>query len=133
MNDTLQLHIICLQIPPDSWRGEPAHRFGLQDKKGILDDGVKQLDGTRRFDCEVTTRLNGDDVDFSGAYVQGAKGSRFLYLSWAYDAGGWVRRLKIPLAGITTEQVLSGQPLEAVIEAENAAATVRPLYGWKMV
>ncbi len=133
MNDPLQLHIVCLNTPPDTWRGEPAHRFGLQDKKGILDDGAKQLDGTRRFDCEVTPRLNGDDVDFSGAYVQGVKGSRFLYLSWAYDAGGWVRRIKIPLVGITPQQILSGQPLEAVIEASNAAATVKPIYGWKTV
>ncbi|MBI1279279.1 MAG: hypothetical protein GC179_14220 [Anaerolineaceae bacterium] len=133
MNDSLQLHIICLQIPPDVWRGEPAHRFGLQDKTGILNDGIKLEDGTRLFECEVTPRLNGDDVDFSGDYVQGSKGSRFLYLSWAYDAGGWVRRLKIPLSGITSEQVLSGKPLEAIIEARDSAATVKPLYGWKMV
>lgn len=133
MPDSLQLHIICLHTPPDNWRGEPAHRFGLQDKKGILNDGIKQEDGMRLFECEVTPRLNGDDVDFSGDYVQGTKGSRFLYLSWAYDAGGWVRRIKIPLAGITSEQVLSGKTLEAIIEANNAAATIRPIYGWKTV
>jgi hypothetical protein len=133
MTDSLQLHIVCLHTPPDAWRGEPAHRFGLQDKKGILDDGVKQIDGTRLFTCEVTPRLNGDDVDFSGPHIQGVKGGRFLYLSWAYDAGGWVRRIKIPLAGITAEQILTGKTLEAVIEARDAAATVRPIYGWKMV
>lgn len=133
MNESLQLHIICLHTPPNTWRGEPAHRFGLQDKKGILDDGVKQGDGTRLFECEVTPRLNGDDVDFSGVYVQGVKGSRFLYLSWAYDAGGWVHRFKIPLAGITAEQILSGKSLEAIIEANNATATIKPIYGWKMV
>lgn len=131
--NSLQLQILCLHTPPDAWRGEPAHRFGLQDKRGIIDDGIPQGDGTRLFTCEVTPRLNGDDVDFSGDFVQGAKGSRFLYLSWAYDAGGWVRRIKIPLAGITSEQIMLGGLLQAVIEPANAATTVRPLYGWKTV
>ena len=133
MNDTLQLHIVCLQPPPDNWRGEPAHRFGLQDKKGILNDGIKQSDGTRIFGCEVTPRVSGSDIDFSGPYVQGAKGSRFLYLSWAYDAGGWVQRIKVPLAGITPELIEAGNVLQAVIEDGRASATVKPKYGWKMV
>lgn len=130
---TIQLQLICYNPPPTTFNSIPASQFGLQDKKGALDLGASQTDGSRLFTCSVEAKLSDDTVDFSGAVVQGSKGSRFLYLSWAYDMGGWVQRIKVPLAGITHQQIFSGSVLQAVIEDGCASATVKPQHGWKMV
>ena len=130
---TLQLHLICYNLPPTTFNGIAASQFGLQNKKGVLDLGASQADGSRLFTCSVEAKWSDDTLDFSGTVVQGNKGSRFLYLSWAYDTGGWVQRIKVLLAGITLEHIRSGNLLEAVIEDGCASATVKLKYGWKTV
>ena len=130
---TIQLQIICHNPPPAECNGIPANRFGLQDKKGALDLGTTQADGSRLFACSVEAKLSEDIPDFSGPVVQGTKGSRFLYLSWAYDTGGWVKRIKIPLSTITPKQIRSGSELQAVVEDGHTSGAVKPKDGWKMV
>ena len=130
---TIHLQIICHNPPPPVCNGVAADQFGLQDKKGALDLGTRQADDTRLFTCEIETKLSDDEIDFSGAVVQGTKGSRFLYLSWAYDEASWVKRIKVPLSGITTEQIRSGSVLQAVIENGSTSGTVKPKFGWKTV
>lgn len=129
----VQLRVICLRPPPDTFGGR-ATSFGLQDKKGALDSGKQRADGARIYTCAAQTKLTGGKPDFSGAQVQGKPGERFLYLSWAYAAGEWVQRIKIPLAGISWEQIEqvahSASVLEAMIEDGTASATVRPMQGW---
>ena len=130
---TIQLQIICPNPPPTECGGLAANRFGLQDKKGVLDIGTTQADGSRLFTCTVEVKLSEDILDFSGAVVQGTKGSRFLYLSWAYDAGSWARRIKIPLSTITPKQIQIGSVLQTVIEDGRTSGAVKPKDGWKMV
>jgi hypothetical protein len=130
---TIQLQIICHNPPPSVCNGVSADQFGLQDKKGALDLGSRQADDTRLFTCSVEAKLSDDEIDFSGAVVQGTKGSRFLYLSWAYDTGGWIKRIKIPLAAITLQQIHSAHVLQAVIENGSTSGTVKPKDGWKTV
>ena len=129
----IQLQIICHNPPPPQCNGIAATQFGLQDKKDSLDLGQSQADGSRFFTCSVEAKLSEDTLDFSGAVVQGTKGSRFLYLSWAYDAGSWARRIKVPLVGITLEQIRTDRVLQAVIEDGHTSGTIKPKYGWKTV
>ena len=129
----IQLQIICHNPPPSECNGVAANRFGLQDKKGALDLGTTQADGSRLFTCSVEAKLSEDMLDFSGAVVQGTKGSRFLYLSWAYDTGGWAQRIKIPVSTLTPKQIRSGSVLQAVIEDGRTSGTVKTKDGWKMV
>lgn len=130
---SLQLRIICHNPPPAAFNGVSASIFGLQDKKGVVDSGQPQPDSSRMFFCTVEANLTENHLDFSGAYVQGTKGARFLYLSWAYDGGGWVQRIKIPLSAITNDQVASGKSLQVIIENGRASGTVKLNEGWKTV
>ncbi len=129
----LQLQIICHNLPPTDFKGMPASRFGLQDKNGVLDAGQPLADNTRLFSCVIEAKITDEKLDFSGIYVQGKKSARFLYLSWAYDTGSWVQRIKIPLTAITYEQVISGNSLQAIIENSCTSGTVKPKDSWKTV
>jgi hypothetical protein len=130
---TIQLQIIFSHPPPTECGGVPAHRFGLQDKKSALDLGTSQPDGSRLFTCSIEAKLGGEAPDFSGAVVQGIKGNRFIYLSWAYDEASWAKRFKVSLMGITAEQIRSGSVLQTVIEDGSKSGTVKPQYGWETV
>ena len=130
---TIQLHIICHNPPPSICNGVAADQFGLQDKKGSLDLGTRQADDTRMFTCSIEAKVSENEVDFSGTVVQGLKGSRFLYLSWAYNTGGWIKRIKVPLSGITLQQIRSGHILQAVIETGRTSGTIKTGNGWKTV
>lgn len=129
----VRLRVVCLRPPPDTFAGLTT-RFGLQDKKGILDNGIQGADGSRSYLCDIRAKLVNGKPDFSGPHVQGKPGERFLYLSWAYAVGRWVQRIKIPLAAITWEQIeqvaSDTTVLQAIIEDGTAAATVRPKEGW---
>ena len=129
----IHLQIICHNPPPSVCNGVTADQFGLQDKKGALDLGTRQADNTRVFTCEIEAKVSENEVDFSGAVVQGTKGKRFLYLSWAYDTGGWIKRIKVSLSGITLQHIRSGHVLQVVIENGRTSGTVKPEDGWKTV
>lgn len=80
-----------------------AVRFGLQDKKGAMQDGFALADGLIRFDFEVTIAGAPDQglPDFGGPFVSGSKGERFVYLSWArLNGAGFMNRIKVRLADI---------------------------------
>jgi hypothetical protein len=130
---TIQLQIICHNPPPAICNGVAADQFGLQDKKGALDLGTRQADDSRVFICAIEAKLSEDGADFSGAVVQGTKGSRFLYLSWAYDTGGWIKRIKVPLSSISMQQIRSGHVLQIIIENGRTSGMVKPNDGWKTV
>ncbi len=129
--DTVSFRLICVN-PPD------AVRFGLQDKKGKLLTGTRQVDGSLLYAFELTTKPGKDGtLDFSGSYVQGTPGTRFLYLSLG-DTGAltptWVKRIKVPLSSINWQQVETAQAQNGALEAAvdgRGAATVKLLgEGW---
>jgi hypothetical protein len=93
--------------PPSIAVEERPAEFGLQDNTQALQPGVARADASLCFSCEAIVKLHRQTgaPDFGGAFIQGPAGGRFLYLSWRAPGGAWIRRLKIPLAGVTWEQV----------------------------
>jgi Family of unknown function (DUF5990) len=81
---------------------------------------------------------------FSGLFVQGPPGSRFIYVDIGTYAGQtdseWSRRMKVPLSGIgweAIEKMRASQDLllEAIVPGKGTdgtpnCATVKPLAGW---
>jgi hypothetical protein len=122
--DTTTLRLICRSLPdlPE------AVAIGLQDKQQAVHAGKAGPDGAWRFQCSVAVKGSdaADPPAFSGPFVHGTPGARFLYLSWKRADGGaapWVQRVKIPLSGISWELVQSGQVLEADITGRKPHAS----------
>src|SRR6201986_5482885 len=99
----LKLHII-LQTPP------PNVAFCLQKGHGH-DFELEQVQLSNgndlHFNLEITVK-DGDVPKFSGPYVEGPTGGKFIYIRVGTLAGqqtGYDRRIKIPLTGITNEML----------------------------
>src|SRR3569833_2184703 len=77
-------------------------RFGLQDKKGAMHDGVARGAGLTQFDLDLTIVAAPDGTpDFGGPFASGPRGQRFVYLSWRRaDCGSFMNRIKVRLADI---------------------------------
>lgn len=99
----LQLTIkITLKSPP---AGVP---FGLQRGKGEITNAARTDGSDLTFDVPVNVKTGRDGApDFSGPFVQGPPGGRFVYIvvgKRADDASSpWDRRAKVPLRGISWE------------------------------
>ena len=97
---------------------------GLQDKVQQVHAGILQADGAWRYEGTLTVKTDkaSGEPDFSGDFVHGVRGGRFLYISWkrvpALPAP-WVQRVKIPLAGLTW----------ALIDPANGGAVVADISG----
>ncbi len=127
----LSLRIICLN---------PALNentlFGLQDKAQQLTEGTLRPDGALIFECDVQITKRGDQPDFAGAFVQGTPGKRFLYLSLRdLSAGHWIKRIKIPLSGITDAMIAAAQKgvLQVTIDGQGVATVELLDGGWRAV
>lgn len=124
--------------------------FALQKGKGNKFEIVsKQRSGTKDLIFEFTARAvsgsKGEDPNLLGPFVQGPTGARFVYIgigAFAGQVGGWSRRLKIPLTGITAEMLerVEKDPnliLETRVpgtgkDGTPTCATVKPFAGWKL-
>lgn len=135
---TISLQILCQALPPGY---DPTRqRFGMQDRSGNLVSGQPMPDGSLRFVCPVvvTEAGEGQPPDFSGAFVHGGRGARFLYLSLQrLEDAGWERRLKIPLSGISAEQIaarkgVSQGVLTARISGEGSGTVPLLDGGWRL-
>jgi hypothetical protein len=118
--------LMCVN-PPDV-----GVRFGLQDKKGNLLAGTQQADGSLLYEFELTAKPGKEGAaDFSGGYVQGTPGTRFLYLSLG-ETPAWIKRIKVPLSGITWAQIeaAQGRVLEASVDGRGAATVKLLGEGW---
>ncbi|MCU0512605.1 MAG: DUF5990 family protein [Anaerolineae bacterium] len=129
---TLSLVIICHTPPAD---GPPA-QFGLQDKTPALHPGTPLADGSLRFAVVLALRPGpGGDLIPGGPFVHGRPGDRFLYLSLGVpQAGGWhwLRRLKIPLAGLSGRVVPAGGWLEGHVDGTRSATVPLLDEGWRL-
>lgn len=99
------------------------------------------------FEFTINTKPGKDSaIDFSGAFVQGPVGGRFVYINIGSYAGQintqWNRRLKIPLIGITQSQIDESLKTSGVFETSVPGtgkdggpncATVKPFAGWSVV
>ena len=128
----VHLCIVC-EAPPAAQLGQPVE-FGLQDIRQNLHSGNVQPDGSLHFVCEASVKPSrtADVPDFGGSFVHGSSGARFLYLSLRQPGGAWIRRLKVPLAGITWAQIedANGLPSGALVALVSGAGSgTVPLLG----
>jgi hypothetical protein len=128
----------------------PAVVFGLQKGSGSHYETVqKQMATSNDLSFTCTIKVKGDRSKeelpkFSGSFVQGPTGNKFVYIDIGTCAGQpgtiWSRRLKIPLTGITWEDIdaLSGNSmLQASVPGTGKdggpkCATVKPFGGWHL-
>jgi Family of unknown function (DUF5990) len=128
----LDIRLFCEHAPPAIVEGKPAE-FGLQDKDATLIKGRALPKGVLAFDCPIDITQD-DPPKFRGRFVHGTPQARFLYLSYRLvGAQGWIKRIKVPLNGITAEQIakLYAEPnttLAVRVDGRHAA-TVRVEWG----
>ena len=145
METEINLQIILTQPPP-------SVLFGLQKGSGNIYETVqKQKSVSADLLFTFSIKIKGDKKadafpKFSGPFVQGPAGGKFVYIDIGKCAGQidtvWSRRLKIPLTGITWELIDkliadSALILETKVPGTGKdggpnCATVKPFEGWRI-
>lgn len=124
--------------------------FGLQKGSGSHYETVqKQISSSEDLSFAFTVKVKaGQSKDnlpkFSGSFVQGPAANQFVYIDIGTAAGQpdtiWSRRLKIPLTGITWDD-LDALPANSMLHASVPGtgkdggpncATVKPFGGWHL-
>ena len=126
----------------------PGVMFGLQKGSGSNYETVqKQIPVSDSLSFKFAITVKGDRSKdeyprFSGSFVQGPAGSKFVYIGIGTYAGQpdsiWSRRLKIPLTGITWNDIQSLSELSILQTSVPGTgkdggpncATVKPFAGW---
>jgi len=145
MKDELILQIVLINPTTDV-------DFGLQKGSGNNYETVqKQRSTSQNLSFNFTVKVKGDRQKdaapaFSGPFVQGPSGNKFVYIDIGTYAGQadciWARRLKIPLTGITWNNIdkVNSNP-EFILETRVPGtgrdggpncATVKPFDGWQL-
>lgn len=124
--------------------------FGLQKGRGNKYETIQTQRATGQdlhFEFQFKVKaIENKEIDFSGPFVQGVRGERFVYIDIGKLAdqkeSPWDRRLKIPLRGITVEmaQQLYADPgliLQTAVPGVGRdggpnCATVKPFKGWEV-
>jgi len=126
--------------------------FGLQKGSGNNYETVqKQRADSQDLFFKFPVKVKGERQKdllpkFSGYFVQGPAGNKFIYIDIGNCAGQtktvWARRLKIPLTGITWKDIdkLNADPgliLETSVPGTGPdggpnCATVKPFDGWQL-
>ena len=133
---------IVLEAPP------PGVDFGIQKGRGSLFEVIQKQrskgpDLSFEFSVGVRNADGSGTPDFSGPIVQGPRGGRFVYVDIGTIAGQldtpWSRRLKVPLTGITADQIRrassGGSALETRVPGTGkdggpSCASVKDFAGW---
>ena len=142
MKEQVALRIV-LEKPP------AGVDFAIQKGRGSAFEPIakqRSSGGDLIFEFSVDVRPAGigGSADFGGPIVQGPRGGRFVYIDIGTCAGQrdtpWSRRLKVPLSGITPQQIVqlsSGQHrvLEARVPGTGrdggpSCASVKHFAGW---
>src|SRR5262249_43493454 len=136
---TVNIRIVCLTTPPEECEGQKTG-FGVQDKSQKLLVGQRRTDGTLQFDVSLKAQKSGEAErpNFTGPYAHGTPQQRFLYLSHGVpenEGWRWIRRIKVPLMGITWEQInaAAGRVLEARVDATRTGMVTLLGDGWRVV
>lgn len=119
--------------------------FALQKGRGNSYETLQKqrsAGGDVAFEFTVGLKTGKDGgLDFTGPFVQGPVGGRFIYIDIGSCAGQadtpWSRRLKVPLSGITDELRRGGTALETRVPGKAKdggpnCATVKPFAGWRV-
>jgi hypothetical protein len=130
-SSTAKLRII-LESPP------AGIDFALQEGHGS-DYEVTQKQRSKgkdlKFEFTATAKPGRNQPNFTGPFVQGPVGDRFVYINIGTYAGQtdtWCsRRLKIPLSGITWDMLSSGKVLVAHVPGTAPDGTPNCATGWQ--
>lgn len=142
-NKQLELHIVLLKPPA----GVP---YALQKGSGAsftVEQRQTSAGNDLCFNLIVGVKQGKDgQPDFTGPFVQGPAGERFVYIGIGTFGGvadsTWQRRLKVPLRGITDGMLTTQGGAAAVIKTfiegtdkkgEPTCATPKPFAGWALV
>lgn len=100
-------------LPSPNWDGGSELWVGIQEGKDVVQQ-VKLPAESVEF--RGVLRVGNEDSEaqpnFLGAFAQGPKGERFLYICWGRPSfGRWtgIRRAKLPLSGLTWSDLESGE------------------------
>jgi hypothetical protein len=111
--------------------------YALQKGRGSTYETVQKQRSAGKdltFEFEVGVK-RGRGPSFIGPFVQGTAGDRFVYIDIGKYAGQenteCARRLKVPLAPITTQMVNTGHVLDAVIPGTGQDDTPTCAYAWR--
>ncbi|HEX5702322.1 MAG TPA: DUF5990 family protein [Pyrinomonadaceae bacterium] len=112
--------------------------FGLQKGRGSKYEVVQKQRSTGenlKFEFAVGVKTGKDGApDFSGPFVQGARGDRYFYIDIGTYAGQentcWSRRLKVPLSCITPDLINSSSTLIADIPGTARDGGPSCAYAW---
>ena len=116
----------------------PGVDLGLQKGRGSKYEVVQKQRSTGKdlkfeFTAGVKTDKDGAP-DFSGPFVQGARGDRYFYIDIGTYAGQvntcWSRRLKVPLSCITWDEIKSNSTLIADIPGSAKNGEPNCAYAW---
>jgi hypothetical protein len=117
-SEHVRLRVIYRGSALPGWRGGDD-AFGIQDKSNDLHAGGRQDDGSVVFDLSVEARPSDGAVPvLLGPFAHGPPAKRFLYLSWRNPAGGYARRLKLPLAPINWRDIAAARDADQPLVAE---------------
>jgi len=142
----LDLELVCREMPSQVPPSLRELRLGVQAKQEVRQEVICPVDqAVFSFPVQVSFDAQSGAPNFSGEYVHGPRGGRFIYLCWGERLNGqWqgVRRAKLPLQtvkrGLVEAALATGRPLRALIRATDAkglpaAASLKPdAYEWTL-
>lgn len=113
--NSIRLRLIYDGNGPLVWSRQPD-AFGLQDKAELLHLGSPGPGGTTVFEFELQVKPGNSDAPvFTGSFAHGPPSGRFLYLGWRTTQGAYAQRLKLPLGGITWDDVREARRRQALL------------------
>jgi len=131
---TITLRIRTALVPPKVRDGVET-AFGIQDKARNLTPPVLDAEGTATFEVSVAPHCDAaTDLDWSGPFVHGKPGERFLYLGWRPTAGPadkWIRRWKISLTNLPLD--LEGDEILTTVIDANESNKVWLTANWQPI
>ena len=114
------MRIICVD-PIRFCLGYDALEFGLQDKKQDLQGGTELSPDEIAFDFTLNVEQTSDgSANFTGAFAQGTRAKRFVYLTYkGMDGEAWriYRRIKVSLSDISWAQAAEALAEGKVLQA----------------
>lgn len=140
MSEFLSIQLNCSDFPGLPFEGRAAVYLGIQFKQEILDETPTTVQ-EKIFDLHVKITEGKDGrPNFTGPYVHGKTGDKFLYLVWFMKTSignEGFRRAKIKLNALSWSQIrkaqAEGSPLRAQISLTDAqggpiCASLKPPY-----
>ena len=142
----MEKHEITLRV--NVKRPLPGVAMHVQEGKDRLLGPCEKTDTAISFEFPVMVDLSTGTPNFLGAFAQGPKNSRFIYVNSGTYAGqpgsSWGRRAKISLMKITSEQIRKvlkspGSKLEVSIEGVGkdggpvCASVPSAADGWRII